>query len=561
MALVDPSSIGEDVIRRYERARSDRGVWEQQWERIARVVLPQYTNSFTAHGSQTAGMPNTDFMVDTTAITALTRFAAAMESMLTPRGSKWHSLMPNDKTLMRNRQAREWYDDVTDILFRYRYAPKANYASQQHETYMGLGAFGTGAKFIDALSGHGEKGLRYRAIHLGEIYFYENHQGVIDTALRHFQLTARQAVQWFADSIPEQIKIASQDVTRAEEKFWFVHAVYPAKESEGYDPERMDARGMPFVSRYVSVVGKKMLTERDGKEKGYNVFPYPISRYIVAPGEVYGRSPAMMALPSIQTLNEEKKTVLKQGHRVVDPVLLAHDDGVLDGFSLKPGAINFGGVNADGRELVKALPTGNLALAKEMMEAERQAINDQFLVSLFQILVETPQMTATEVLERAREKGALLSPTMGRQQSEDLGPTIERELDVLAQLNLLPPMPAIVKQARGEYSPVYNSPLSRAQRAEEASGLMRLVDYLKDYVQITQDPRPLDYINWDEATPALADIQAVPSRWIYDQDAVNKIRGQRQQDQQQQKMIEAAPALAGAAKAVPALTGGGASAG
>ena len=35
-------------------------------------------------------------------------------------------------------------------------------------------------------------------------------------------------------------------------------------------------------------------------------------------------------------------------------------------------------------------------------------INDAFLVTLFQILTETPEMTATEVIERTREKGALL---------------------------------------------------------------------------------------------------------------------------------------------------------
>ncbi|MDN8888877.1 portal protein, partial [Staphylococcus aureus] len=80
--------------------------------------------------------------------------------------------------------------------------------------------------------------------------------------------------------------------------------------------------------------------------------------------EIYGRSPAMNVLPAIQTLNEEKKILIKQGHRVVDPVLLAHDDGVMDGFSLKPGALNYGGVNAQGQKLVHTLDTGNVAVGK-----------------------------------------------------------------------------------------------------------------------------------------------------------------------------------------------------
>ncbi len=118
-----------------------------------------------------------------------------MESMLTPRSSTWHYLKPADRSLLQNREARLWYEDLNRVLFDYRYAPNANFASQKHEDYMALGAFGTGCIFIDALQHRRERGLRYRAIHLGQMYFQENHQGLIDTALRKFTLTARQALQ------------------------------------------------------------------------------------------------------------------------------------------------------------------------------------------------------------------------------------------------------------------------------------------------------------------------------------------------------------------------------
>jgi hypothetical protein len=261
----------------------------------------------------------------------------------------------------------------------------------------------------------------------------------------------------------------------------------------------------------------------------------------------------MLALPAIKVLNEQKRTVLKQGHRAVDPVLLTHDDGVLASMSLKPGSTVAGGVSPDGKVLVHPLPVGNLQLAKEMMEAERVTIQDAFLLTLFQILTETPQMTATEVLERAREKGALLSPTMGRQQSEALGPMIERELDVLAEQNLLPPMPAILVQARAEYETIYDSPLSRAQRAEEATGLMQLVNWTRDIIAVTQDPSPLDHVNFDAAMPALARISAVPEKWVNDMAQVAAIRADRAKQAQAKQAIEAAPAMAGVAKALPSI--------
>jgi hypothetical protein len=37
-------------------------------------------------------------------------------------------------------------------------------------------------------------------------------------------------------------------------------------------------------------------------------------------------------------------------------------------------------------------------------------INDTFLITLFQIMVDNPRMTATEVMEKAQEKSMLLTP-------------------------------------------------------------------------------------------------------------------------------------------------------
>lgn len=541
-----PDDLALSIIGRLERAERDRGTWESHWEEIAQRVLPRYSHSF--HGAEnTPGAKRNEDLYDATAALALPKFAAALESMLTPRNSRWHTLQSLDPVLRRNRSARIYFDQVTDALFRYRYSPRAGYASQQFEVYTALGAFGTGSLFVDPLDKRYGGGIRYRAIHLAGVYFFENHQGIIDTVLRKFSLTARQAVQQYGDDLPAAILDAAKSEKDSEKKFWFIHHVKPREETEGYDPERLDVRGMQYAAFTVSLEGKVLV-----REGGFRVFPYSISRYVVGPGETYGRSPAMLALPAIKTLNEEKKTVLKQGHRVVDPVLLTYDDGVLDGVSMRPGAVNSGGVTADGRPLVHALPTGNLALAKEMMQDERAVINDAFLVTLFQILVDTPQMTATEVLERAREKGILLSPTMGRQQSEGLGPQIEREIDVLTPQGLLPPMPPIVQQALGEYEVVYESPLSRAQRAEQASGFMQTVNWIREGVTVTNDPAPMDWIDWDTAVPELADISAVPARWIKDPEQVAAVRQARAQQAQTQQMIDAAPAAAGMLKATNA---------
>lgn len=539
---MDRESTVDGILREYQRLSSTRGTWESHWQEIAERMLPSHSTSFQTKGQ--AGEKRNDLIFDSTAVIALNRFGAILDSMLTPRNQMWHRLTTNNRELSKNREVKLYFEEVNRLLFKHRYAPKANFSSQNQQNYKSLGAFGTGAMFIDKLSS--EEGLRYRSIHLGELYVDENHQGIVDRAVRRFSMTARQAAEKWGDRIPETMKSALK--ANPNKEFYIIHCVKPR---DNYDPERLDYKGMPFASYYVSEEGKILLSE-----EGFRTFPYSISRYEQAPGETYGRSPAMEVLPAVKTLNEQKKTLLKQGHRAVDPVLLAHDDGVLDSFSLKPGAINYGGVSADGRALVQALPVGSIAAGRDMMEDERAVIKDAFLVTLFQILTEAPAMTATEVLERTREKGILLAPTVGRQQDEYLGPMIEREIDVLNQQGLLPPMPKALVEAKGEYTIVHDSPLSRAQRADEAAGLMRTVETALNVVNVTQNHEPLDHFNWDSIVPEIAEIQGVPHRWMRAKEEVLAIRDGRAQAQQQQAEIQAAPAQAAMIKAAAATQKG-----
>lgn len=295
------------------------------------------------------------------------------------------------------------------------------------------------------------------------------------------------------------------------------------------------------------VEGKVLLDEG-----GYNTFPYPSSRYEQVPGEVYGRSPQMDVLPAIKTLNEEKKILLEQGHRTVRPVLLVHDDGVIDTYSLRPGGQVIGGMSADGRPLVGTLPTGNIAVGKELMDDERAVINDANLVTLFQILVENPQMTATEVMERTREKGILIAPTFGRIQAEYLGALIERELDILLQLKLLPPMPQALVEAQGEYKILYESPLARTARAEEAAGGMRTIEMILNVATQSQNPAWLDHLNPDEIVPDVGYIQGMPARWRNSPETIAEIRKGRAESEQTETEIRGAPGAAAMIKATSA---------
>lgn len=531
------------LLREFSTFESRRGIWEKHWEEVALKVLPYYSTSFYQQGNMVPGTKRNQDQFDTTANAALWKFAAAMESMLTPANNKWHRLRHPDSALMRRRDVQLWFDQVNDAMFYYRYSPHSGYQANQHDGYVSLGAFGTSCLFTDEFADPmrpGVKGLRYRNVHLGELFFATNHQGQVDKVYRRFKMTLRQIAQkWGEDSLTDKYKPQLKDKPETE-----VQVIHIVKPRENFDPARIDSKGYRYASYYLIRDTQVLLSEG-----GYRCMPYSTARYITAPGELYGRSPAMNVLPSINVLNEEKKTILKQGHRAVDPVLLAHDDGILDGFSLKPGAVNYGGVSADGRPLVHALPTGNVMIGKELMDDERLAINDAFLVTLFQILIQTPQMTATEVLERAREKGALLSPTMGRFQAESLGPQIEREFDLLMWQNLIPPPPQVLVDAGAEYNVEYDAPLNRAMRADEAAGTMRTFQWAAEIAAQTQDPSVMDWFDTDSIIPELLAINGAPFRFVRDPQQVAQMRQGRQQAQEQQQLVQALPGLAAMQKA------------
>lgn len=548
------------IIKTYDQLKGERAVLENHWQEIAERILPRYSGTF--FGREPDGSKRTDKMIDATGAKALEAFAAVVKYFVTPDNQTWHRLRHPDPSLMRRKTVQDWYEDTTRRLFSYRYAAKSGYQSTQHESYISLGAFGTGTYLVEPPNSSerlgtrpAPKGLRYRSLPINGIYFRRNYAGVIDESYRCIRLSAAQAAQQFGrDKLP---KVVEKELEKAEknaaytgahdEKFEFIHAVRP---NRNFDGEKIDARGMAWSSVYVCREGSTIV-----KEGGYTTWPFPVNRYLTAPGELYGRSPAMLALPALKTINAEKEIVLKQGQRAVDPVLLAFDDGVIDSFDLRPGAINPGGVDSMGRKLVQRLDDGvGISVGLDLMELERKDINDIFLVSIFMHLQENPQMTATEVLERTREKGALVSPTVGRQQVDALAPMIERELDLMADQGLLSdPPPELVEAGGVDYEIEYESPLARAQKAEEAAGFLRTLEIAGNVAAITQDPSHLDIFDLDAALPELNWINAGPSRWIRSPEVIEQIRAGRAQQAQMQTMIEAAPAAAGVMKAVQGM--------
>lgn len=526
------------IKREFSQKIAERSTLAGHCEEVAQLILPTSRNTFYYQDYNTPGAKKTQQQVDATGALALHRFCAIADSMVTPRNMHWHALA-GDEYVMKDRACRMWFESTTKVLFRERYAAHANFVAQNYNNWQSLGAFGNSTMYVDRYDNRwhgGSAGLRYKSVPFGETFYGENHQGKVDRMIRWFRLTAYQALQkWGADWLPETLRAPLQ--ADSQTTFNFLHCVRPR--TDDYDPEALDERAFPFTSYYVSIEGNCLMAP----ERGYRKFPYAVSRYDQTPGEVYGRGPAMLVLPSLKTLNAQKIVFLKQGHRAADPVLLLADDGIV-GMDMRPGAMNKGGVTSDGKLLVHALPTGDIQVTIEMMQQEAGIVNDVFLVSLFKVLTEHPNMTATQVIELVNEKGMLVAPTLGRQHTEMVPTMVDRELDLCADMRLLEPMPPRLREAMGSYEVVDTSPLSLAASMGEVAGFMRTVEQLRELVNITQDASLLDPIDFDTATPEIARINRVRESWLAAPEAIAAKRENRAKQQAEAQAIAAAPAQA-----------------
>lgn len=527
-------SRAEDVIKNQAKLWADRGTFNSHCDECARVAWPERA-LFTA--TRTPGDKRSQELFDSTAQLAVSRFAAATESLVTPRTQRWHKIQSDNDDLNKIKNVQTYFDAVTDTLFRLRYSPKANFASQSNEVYMSTGVFGNGSMM--AFEMPATRSIRYKSIPFNELVWCEDWSGIIDTDYRKFQLTAQQAVKQFGDAkdmLPDSIVNAAEK--EPYRKFDFIHCVMPNSDIQYGHPQK----GKLFVSRYISVEGRALI-----EEEFLNTSPYVHSRYLTTPGEVYGRGPVMMMLAEVKMLQQMRKSQVRMGQLQSEPPLLMSDDAALQAFDMRPNALNPGGLNAQGQRLVMPLEVGgNFSISKDMIEDSRKSVNDGMGITLFQVLVDSPNMTATEAMFRNQEKGQLLAPMMGRQQSEFVGPCIEREIDLAHKMNLLPPMPQELIEAGAGYRIEYVSPINRLQKADEGVAILNTIQSITPMAQA--DPSVIKVFNFPAIARELAEINGLPSRLTYSED---EVAAQQQQDAQQQQLAQltqAAPLLSQSVK-------------
>ena len=528
------TELTKDLLKRFGKLVTQRQTWESHWQEVADYMMPRKAD---VTKQRSKGDKRSELIFDSSPLHAVELLSASLHGMLTNPSTPWFSLRFKNVDTGDADEANEWLQDTTEKM--YDAFNRSNFQQEIFELYHDLITFGTASMFIEE---DAEDIVRFSTRHIGEIYISESNKGRIDTVFRKFKLSARAAIQQFGEkSVSNALRgTAMKDPY---EEVTILHVVYPR---ENYDPKKKDAKNMPYASCYIELDNKHEISQ-----SGFNEFPYVVPRYLKASFEIYGRSPAMTALPDVKMLNEMSKTTIKAAQKQVDPPLLVPDDGFILPVRTVPGGLNF--YRAGTRDRIEPLNIGaNNPLGLNMEEQRRNAIRDTFYVN--QLMMQNgPQMTATEVVQRNEEKMRLLGPVLGRLQSELLRPLIDRTFAILLRKKLFRPAPQFLsgKDIQIEYV----SPLAKAQRSSELQSVMRAIEIFGSLSKISP---VFDHIDIDALVTYLADIVGVPAKVLNSQAQVNAIRQKKQQEmmqqqqmQQMQQIAQAGGAVAPLAKALP----------
>ena len=527
------TDLTKSLLSRFDRLKAQRQNWETHWQEVADYMQPRKAD---VTKTRSKGDKRTELIFDSSPIQAVELLAASLHGMLTNPSTPWFSLRFKNSELEMEDEAKLWLENATDVM--YTAFNRSNFQQEIFELYHDLITFGTAAMFIQE---DNEDVLKFSTRHINEIFIAEDDKGRIDTVYRKFKLSARAAMQQFGTKVSTDIQAQAKKDPYNEVEI--LHVVYPRSD---FNPNLKDTENMPFESVYIEMKNGNELSV-----SGFQEFPFVVPRYLKASHEIYGRSPAMTALPDVKMLNEMSKTTIKAAQKQVDPPLLVPDDGFLLPVRTVPGGLNF--YRSGTRDRIEPLNIGaNNPLGLNMEEQRRTAIRNVFYVDQL-LMQQGPQMTATEVIQRNEEKMRLLGPVLGRLQSELLKPMIDRCFNILYRRGQFAPAPDFLSGQDIEIE--YVSPLAKAQKSSELSSITRGIEILGSLANVAP---VFDYINFDALVKHVADLVGVPQKVLKLQSQVNAEREeaaqaaqQQQQMAQMQQVAQAAGDVAPLAKALP----------
>tara|TARA_R110001592_G_scaffold27763_21_gene102876 strand:- start:15393 stop:16964 length:1572 start_codon:yes stop_codon:yes gene_type:complete len=474
---------GKMLMERYHAAKKHRDPWNHLWEDCYNFALPQ-RGGFSAN--LTPAQARTNKIYDATAMDAADQLAASLLGNLTPGWSQWFGLKPGPDLSPSEADALAPVLEQASKTIQAHF-DRSNFAVEIHQCYLDLVVGGTASLSFEEAEPGGFSAFHFHAVALKNVVLEEGANGFLDGSFTTLpmtldQLTARYP---FAEIPPDVLKAAAGD---PQMRFDVLEAVLPNDLVYEYTAFLLHNPDQPVILQTGRFANAPMIN----------------FRWLKSPGEIYGRSPVMKALPDIKTANKVVELILKNASIAVTGIWQADDDGVLNPatIELTPGSIIPKAIGSKGLQPLE-MP-GRFDVSQLMLDNLQNRIRHALLADKL-LPVSGARMTATEVIERSAEMSLILGATYGRLQSELLTPLIKRAFAILRRRGEVPDISLDGRLVAVDY----RSPLARAQGQRNVQNTLSWISSV-----LAMGPEAALSIDLGAAARYLGEALAVPSDLI-----------------------------------------------
>ena len=286
MEIADNKKLAKELKASLNQLIEKRNYWEEHWQECSDYFLTRKADVNTARSK---GDKRNIQVFDSSAIHSLELLSSSLHGMLTSSANRWFDLRFKEAAVNEDDTAKEWLEDSTDKM--YLAFARSNFQQEIFEAYHDLVCFGTACLYIEEDT---DDIIRFSSRHIKEIYISEDAKGIVNCIYRRFKISAKAAVEKFGfENLSRSIQSTYKNAP-----FDDVELCHVVKPREMYNPKKKDKSNMPFMSAYFEYNDDHVISV-----SGFREFPYVVPRYLKASNEIYGRSPAMAALPDVKVLN------------------------------------------------------------------------------------------------------------------------------------------------------------------------------------------------------------------------------------------------------------------
>jgi len=440
---------GKDMLKRFNAANARKSLWIDTLQQAYQYALPQREEFYQ---NTREGQKKNEEVYDSTAINGLQAWASRLMATIMPPWRQWGTMVAGQEIPEADKdEVMKGLEQATDTLFTaFNHSPLA---TQAHEAMLEAG-ISTGALLFQ--EGDDEQPFDITAIPSSQLVPEEGPDGTIETVFREWDVPARLIERKWPDAeIPASI--ADTLKNKPDTKIKMIEGTIYNAETKKYDYKVMIKKGMEMIV-----------------ERTEDVSPWIVFRTSVMPGEILGRGPILQALPDILTANKVKEFTLRRAAIDIGGIYTHVSDGAINPYTIQlvPNSLIPVQSNANENPTLRRLDTGGGIDVSQIVLADLQAsINDALFANALGP-VEGPTKSATEISIRQQELVQIAGATFGRLQTELLEKLVKRGVYILQRLGKIPEFNIDGK----EVTLRYESPLARAQDAEEIQNIQRWIE-------------------------------------------------------------------------------------